>query len=77
MAVGPMIPFHVDPSWYDSYWWRESAPRKPGLLAFLRRMVSHPSYPFAATMTRRQDVRADRQIPPHLQTRLARPTITP
>jgi hypothetical protein len=46
-----MIAFHVDPSWYENYWWRDSAPRKLGLLAFFRRIVSHPSYPFAAAMT--------------------------
>jgi hypothetical protein len=57
-----MIPFHVDPAWYENYWWRDSSPRKTGLLAFSRRIVSHPSYPFAAAMTVRQDVRADRQI---------------
>jgi hypothetical protein len=57
-----MIPFHVDNSWYENYWWRDEALRKFGLLAFFRRIVSHPSYPFATAMTRRQNVRADRQI---------------
>jgi len=52
-----MIPFHVDPSWYERYWWHDSAPRKPGIFAFFRRILSQQR------LTRRQDVRADHQIP--------------
>ena len=47
-----MIPFQVDPSWYERYWWHDSAPRKPGLFAFFRRILSHPAYPFAAAIDR-------------------------
>ena len=72
-----MIPFQVDPSWYENYWWRDSAPRKPGILAFFRRIVSHPSYPFAAAMTGRQDVRADHQLPHLPSMRVARPSAAP
>src|SRR3954469_13080913 len=32
-----MIPFQVDPSWYEKYWWREPAPRRLGAFALLRR----------------------------------------
>ena len=35
-----MIPFRVDPSWYERYWWHDSAPRKPGIFAFFRRILS-------------------------------------
>ena len=52
-----MIPFHVDPSWYERYWWHNSAPRKRGIFAFFRRILSQQR------LTRRQDVRADHQIP--------------
>lgn len=30
-----MIPFQVDPSWYEHYWWREQAPRRRWLKAAL------------------------------------------
>jgi hypothetical protein len=52
-----LIPFHVDPSWYERYWWHDSAPRKPGIFAFFRRILSQQR------TTRRQDVRADHRIP--------------
>jgi hypothetical protein len=63
-----MIPFHVDPSWYERYWWQDSAPRKPGIFAFFRRILSQQR------LTRRQDVRADPQIPhsPSMRVALAR-----
>ncbi|MEY2503574.1 MAG: hypothetical protein QOI07_3911 [Verrucomicrobiota bacterium] len=32
-----MIPFQVDPSWYEKYWWREPAPHRLGVFALLRR----------------------------------------
>src|ERR1700730_8826652 len=32
-----MIPFQVDPSWYEKYWWREPAPRRRSAFALLRR----------------------------------------
>jgi hypothetical protein len=32
-----MIPFQVDPSWYEKYWWREPAPRRLSAFALLRR----------------------------------------
>jgi hypothetical protein len=35
-----LIPFHVDRSWYERYWWHDSAPRKPGIFAFFRRILS-------------------------------------
>jgi hypothetical protein len=52
-----LIPFQVDQSWYERYWWQDSAPRKPGLFAFFRRILSRQR------LTRRQDVRADHEIP--------------
>jgi len=52
-----MIPFKVDPSWYERYWWHDSAPRKPGIFAFFRRILSQQR------LTRRQGVRAHHQIP--------------
>ena len=48
--------FQVDPSWYERYWWQEPAPRKRGIFAFFRRILSQQR------LTRRQDVRADHQI---------------
>jgi uncharacterized protein YjiS (DUF1127 family) len=35
-----LIPFQVDQSWYERYWWQDSAPREPGIFAFLRRILS-------------------------------------
>jgi hypothetical protein len=32
-----MIPFQVDPSWYEKYWWRELPPRRLSAFALLRR----------------------------------------
>ena len=49
--------FQVDPSWYERYWWQDSAPRKPGIFAFFRRILSQQR------LTRRQDVRTDHEIP--------------
>ena len=49
-----LIPFQVDQSWYERYWWQDSAPRKSGMIAFFRRILSRQR------LTRRQDVRADR-----------------
>jgi hypothetical protein len=51
-----LIPFQVDQSWYERYWWQDSAPRKPGIFAFFRRILSQ-------RLTRRQDVPADHEIP--------------
>lgn len=51
-----LIPFQVDPSWYERYWLQQPAPRKPGIFAFFRRILSQQR------LTRRQDVRADHQI---------------
>jgi hypothetical protein len=48
--------FQVDPSWYERYWWQEPAPRKPGIFAFFRRILSQQR------LARRQDVRADHRI---------------
>jgi hypothetical protein len=28
-----MIPFRVDPSWYERYWWSDSAPDRTGYRA--------------------------------------------
>ena len=50
-----LIPFQVDPSWYERHWLQEPAPRRPGLFAFLRRILSQQR------LTRRQEVRADHQ----------------
>jgi len=47
------ILFQVDPSWYERYWLQEPAPRKPGIFAFFRRLLSQQR------LTRRQDVPAD------------------
>ena len=47
-----LIPFQVDQSWYERYWWQDSAPRKRGIFAFFRRILSQQR------LTRRQDVRA-------------------
>jgi hypothetical protein len=35
------IPFQVDPSWYERYWWHDPAPRRPGVFAFFRRLGIH------------------------------------
>jgi hypothetical protein len=48
--------FQVDPSWYERYWWQEPAPRKPGIFAFFRRILSQQRW------ARRRDVRVDHQI---------------
>ena len=45
--------FQVDPSWYERYWLQEPAPRKPGIFAFFRRLLSQPR------LTRRQDGQAE------------------
>ena len=36
------IPFQVDPSWYEKYWWREPAPRRQSAFALLRRGPERP-----------------------------------
>jgi hypothetical protein len=66
-----LIPFHVDPSWYERYWWDDSAPRNPGIFAFFRRILSQQR------TTGRQDVRPDHRIPHSLSTRVARPGVAP
>jgi hypothetical protein len=66
-----LIPFHVDPSWYERYWWHDSAPRKSGIFAFFRRILSQQR------TTRRQDVRADHRIPHSPSMRVARPGVAP
>lgn len=48
--------FHVDPSWYERYWWQEPTPRKSGLFAFFRRVLSQRPW------ARRRDVRVDHQV---------------
>ena len=48
-----LIPFQVDRSWYERYWWHDSAPRKPGIFAFFRRILSQ------LRLTRRQDAQAE------------------
>src|ERR1043165_2621051 len=53
----PFRVFHVDPSWYERYWWQDSAPRKSTIFAFFRRILSQQR------PTRRQDVRADHRDP--------------
>ena len=63
--------FQVDPSWYERYWLEEPAPRKPGIFTFFRRILSQQR------LTRRQDVRADHQIPHSPSMRVARPSIAP
>ena len=52
-----LIPFQVDQSWYERYWLQQPAPRKPGIFAFFRRILSQQR------LTRRQDVRAEHEIP--------------
>jgi hypothetical protein len=52
-----LIPFHVDQSWYERYWWQDSARRKHGIFAFCRRILSEQR------LARRQDVRAEHDIP--------------
>src|SRR3954449_359855 len=52
-----LIPFQVDQSWYERYWWQDSARRKRGILAFSRRILSEQR------LARRQDVRAEHEIP--------------
>lgn len=32
-----MIPFQVDPSWYEKYWWREPTAHRLSAFALLRR----------------------------------------
>src|SRR6201984_2365204 len=66
-----LIPFRVDRSWYERYWWHDSAPRKPGIFAFFRRILSQQR------TTRRQDVRADHRIPHSPLMRVARPGVAP
>jgi hypothetical protein len=46
--------FQVDPSWYETAWLHEPAPRKAGLFAFLRRAFSQ------LRLTSRQVARAER-----------------
>ena len=65
--IQPMIPFQIDPSWYERYWWHDSAPRKPGIFAFFRRILSQQR------LTRRQGVRADHRIQ-HSPSNEGRPT---
>ena len=50
---GFLIPFQVDPSWYERYWLQQPAPRKPGIFAFFRRILSQ------LRLTRRQDAQAE------------------
>jgi hypothetical protein len=45
--------FQVDPSWYERYWLQQPAPRKPGIFAFFRRILSQ------LRLTRRQDAQAE------------------
>ena len=52
-----LIPFQVDQSWYERYWWQEPARRKRGIFAFFRRILSEQR------LARRQDVRAEHEIP--------------
>jgi hypothetical protein len=59
--------FRVDSSWYERYWWQESAPRRPGIFAFFRRIFSQ------LRLARRQDVRTVT----HLQMKATRPNIAP
>jgi non-homologous end joining protein Ku len=37
-----MIPFQVDPSWYEKYWWREPTSRRLSAFALLRRGLERP-----------------------------------
>jgi hypothetical protein len=48
-----LIPFQVDQSWYERYWWQDSARRKRGMFAFFRRIL------LEQRLARRQDVRAE------------------
>ena len=52
-----LIPFQVDQSWYERYWWQDSARRQRGIFAFFRRILSEQR------LARRQDVRAEHEIP--------------
>jgi len=52
-----LIPFQVDQSWYERYWWQDSARPKRGIFAFFRRILSEQR------LARRQDVRAEHEIP--------------
>jgi len=52
--------FQVDPSWYETAWLQEPAPRKAGIFAFLRRVFSQ------LRLTRRQVAWAER--PHHIRT---------
>jgi hypothetical protein len=47
----PMF-FQVDPSWYERHWLQQPAPRKPGIFAFFRRILSQQR------LTRRQDAQS-------------------
>jgi hypothetical protein len=33
--------FRVDPSWYERYWWSDSAPRRRGAFGYFHRILSH------------------------------------
>lgn len=50
-----LIPFQVDQSWYERYWWQDSARRKGGIFAFFRRILSQHR------LAMRQDVRVGRR----------------
>jgi len=49
--------FQIDPSWYERYWLQQPAPRKPGLVAFFRRIISQQR------LTGRQDLAASNNAP--------------
>src|SRR5436305_568662 len=66
-----LIPFLVDQSWYERYWWQDSARRKRGIFAFFRRILSEQR------LARRQDVRAEYEIPRLSSMRSARPSVAP
>ena len=57
--------FQVDPSWYERYWLQQPAPRKPGIFAFFRRILSQ------LRLTRRQDAQAEHS----LSNEVARPSV--
>ena len=50
-----LIRFQVDQSWYERYWWQDSARRQRGIFAFFRRILSRQR------SAGRQDVRAGRR----------------
>src|SRR5436189_5852385 len=52
-----LIPFQVDQSWYERYWWQDSARCNRGIFAFFRRILSEQR------LARRQDVRPEHEIP--------------